>query len=190
MNTWIPRSLRDDGMIPMNESPSYHQCVHQFVRLEDHHATLAEKDAEIERLKGLFADANNDDVLIKQRVIIDQLQAKLDRASSENKELRAKLNGYTTFLVKRGPYNMLNLRDASTPIVIPETTTLQDILDDLDRVVGDAVWAMTELRDRLCVVDEYNREIKPERERELQIATFLASPLVQSRCDRQGKEAG
>jgi len=51
MDTYIPRSLRDDGMIPMNESPSYHQCIHQFVRLDDHHAALTQKDAELARLQ-------------------------------------------------------------------------------------------------------------------------------------------
>lgn len=59
---------------------------------------------------------------------------------------------------------------------------------DLNRVVGEAVWAMKELHNRLCVVDEYNREIKPEREREQQIDTFLTSPIVQALRAKQKEQ--
>ena len=50
MEYWMPRSLNDDGMIPMNEAPSYHRCAHQFVRLDDHQSALALKDEEIAAL--------------------------------------------------------------------------------------------------------------------------------------------
>lgn len=135
---------------------------------------LTEKDAEIARLNASY------DADIKAWVRkIEQLQADLDRVSSENKELRAKLNGYTTFLVKRGPYNMLALRDASTPIVVPETTTLQDILDDLDRVIERGV----RFAQWLDGVDTYSKELDDD------VENFLASPIVQSWRARQGKEA-
>lgn len=80
MNTWIPRNLRGDGMISMNDAPSYASFVQQYVLLSDHEQALAkierqnvenlklideehekdlaEKDAEIARWKARSWDEN------------------------------------------------------------------------------------------------------------------------------------
>ncbi len=50
MNAWIPRNLRDDGMIPMNESPSYASFVKQYVLRSDHEQALDEKDKAYQQL--------------------------------------------------------------------------------------------------------------------------------------------
>lgn len=50
METWIPRLLQDDGMIPMCEAPSYAKTVTQYVTLADHRQALAEKDKQYQQL--------------------------------------------------------------------------------------------------------------------------------------------
>ena len=50
---YVPRSLRDDGMVPLSEVAHYtHIQFVPYVTLADHEAALAEKDKEIAKVAG------------------------------------------------------------------------------------------------------------------------------------------
>lgn len=65
MNTWIPRNLRDDGMISMNEAPSYASFVQQYVLLADHEQALAENVALYAKQSGEVLERLTDDFIFR-----------------------------------------------------------------------------------------------------------------------------
>lgn len=165
MKVWIPRNLRDDGMIMVHECYGHHQCEHTYVRVDDHLAALAEKERFLEHQR----------TATYQAVMREQATKKL--LSEKEREIE-RLREWQRIVSGVGTDQEAVVRMAADEYTKTAIECWKDRVDqlqaDLDQVIGEAIGFAGIVKSTRVWAADVQQAIQ-----------FLTSPLVQSWQVRQ-----